>query len=44
MAIGETTIYLIELLGIPVFYDVLSEWIKPSTRPLTEEEISLSQI
>ena len=35
--------YILEIFGIPAMYDVISEWIKPSTRPLTAEELSLSK-
>ena len=35
--------YLLEILGIPTMYDAISEWIKPTTRPLSDEEISLSK-
>ena len=43
LAIGETMMYLLEILGIPAMYDAISEWIKPTTRPLSDAEISLSK-
>lgn len=43
MAVAETMMYILEVLGIPTMYDVISEWIKPSTRALTEEELNISQ-
>lgn len=43
LAIGETMMYLLEILGIPTMYDAISEWIKPTTRPLSAAEVSLSK-
>ena len=43
LAVGETLIYIVEILGIPTFYDIISEWIKPSTRRLSKDEIQLSK-
>ncbi len=43
LAIGETMMYFLEIVGVPVMYDVISEWIKPTTRPLTAEELEISK-
>ena len=43
LAIGETMMYVLEVLGVPAMYDIVSEWIKPSTRPLSDEELALSK-
>jgi len=36
--------YFFDLVGVSTAYDLLSEWIKWSTRPLNEEELEISKI
>lgn len=43
LGIAESIMYMIEIFGIPTAYDIISEWIKPTTRPLTIDELNLSK-
>ncbi len=40
MAIAELSAYILDLIGIPWWYDTLMDWAKWNTRPLTPSEIS----
>ena len=44
LAILEHLMYFFDLVGVSTAYDLLSEWIKWSTRPLNEEELKISKI
>ena len=43
LAIIELFMYFLDLIGVSALYDLASEWLKWSTRPLSEEELEISK-
>lgn len=43
LAFLESLMYFLDLIGLSAIYDGVSEWLKWSTRPLTQEELELSK-
>lgn len=39
----EMFFYLLDILGVPELYEILMDWVKWDTRPLTEKEINLAK-